>query len=97
MFSTEKEFAWKEGTATVWFNIASTGSKTEAVNIRIEKSSSAIDLPEMPLIVENVNKERIFRSDRINKEEGHTFEYFDNKFSREIISFIDQEIKKLKQ
>ncbi|WP_336518523.1 hypothetical protein [Pollutibacter soli] len=88
MAAFENLFKWDEGEAKVFFDIDTTQHHPEPINIRIEKSSSDIELPEFPMIVENADGKKIFRADRLNKEQGHSFEYFDNKYSREIIAFI---------
>lgn len=92
----EKKFKWNEGEAKVYFNLSVKDDKATAINIRIEKSSAEIELPELPVIVENQNRKEIFRADRYNKEQGHTFEYFDNKYADEIIAFIHTKLKSRK-
>lgn len=96
MKTLEKQFKWNEGEAKVFFNVEAGSTRAEAANIRIEKTSAAIELPEFPIIVENADGKQIFRADRLNKNEGHSFEYFDNKYSKEILAYIDAAVKRHK-
>ncbi len=95
MATIKREFNWdKKTSAVVSFDIEFLDTKAEAVNIKVSTSGEQVDLPESPaLIVENKDGERIFRIDHINKEEGHTFKYFDNSYSKDIIAEIDKVVQ----